>query len=327
MRAATYHTYGPPEVIHIEELEKPTPKDHQILVRIRASTVGTWDCEARSFTFPLWFWLPLRIAMGIRRPRWPVLGQELAGEVEAIGKDVTRFEPGDRVFAATGLGFGAHAEYICLSDRGAVTRMPGNMSYAEAAGIPIGGDNALHFLRLAAVAPGERVLVNGAAGNIGVMAVQIAKHYGAEVTAVDSAGKLETLREIGGDHVIDYSVENYARAGKTYDVIFDLVPKSSYSEAIQALNPGGRYIVANPLFRSLLRARWTNWTSDKKVLTQFAASKPEDLVELRRLAEAGMIRAAIDQSYPLEGAAEAHAYVDSGLRKGSVALTMNACSS
>jgi len=323
MRAAVYRQYGSPEVIHIDDIEKPKPKDDQLLVRVRASTVGTWDCEARGFSFPLWFWLPLRIAMGIFRPRWPVLGQELSGEIEAVGKDVTGFEPGDRVFGSVGLGFGAHAEYACLSSRRAVAHMPQNMSYEEAAGIPTGGDNALHFLRLAEVQPGERVLVNGAGGNIGVMAVQIAKHYGAEVTAVDSADKLGTLREIGADHVIDYASEDFTRAGKTWDVIFDLVFDSSYSGAIAALNPKGRYIIANPRFASLLRARWTNRTSDKKVITQFASSKPSDLVILKELAEAGGIRAVIDRRYPLAEAAEAHAYVDSGRRTGSVVLTLN----
>jgi len=246
----------------------------------------------------------------------------LAGEVEAVGKDVTSFKPGDDIFASVGIGFGAHAEYACLSSKSAIAHKPGNMSYAEAASIPTGGDNALHFLRLAEVQPGERVLVNGAAGNIGVMAIQIAKHYGAEVTAVDSAEKLDVLRDLGADHVIDYTKDDYTRAGKTYDVIFDMVPKSSYSGAIAALNPKGRYIVANPLFRSLVRARFTNWTSDKKVLTQFAAAKPKDLVILKELAEAGEIRAAIDRRYPLEKAAEAHAYVDGGRRKGTVVLTM-----
>lgn len=322
MRAAVYHEYGPPNVVRIEEVEKPTPKDHQVLVRVRASTVGTWDCEARSFSFPLWFWLPLRLAMGIRTPRWPVLGQEVAGEVEAVGRNVKRFAPGDRVFAAVGLGFGGHAEYICLSAKRAITHMPKNMSYAEAACIPTGGDNALHFLRLAAVQPGESVLINGAGGNIGVLAVQIAKHYGAEVTAVDSSEKLETLRKIGADHVIDYGETDFTRMGKTWDVIFDLVQTSSYSRAIAVLNSNGRYIVANPLFASLLRARLTNRTSDKKVITRFAGSKPNDLVVLKELAEAGVIHATIDRQYPLEKAAEAHAYVDTGCRRGAVVLTM-----
>jgi len=323
MKAAVYREYGSPDVVRIEQIAKPSPRNHQVLVRVRASTVGTWDCEARSFSFPLWFWLPLRLAMGIRRPRWRVLGQELAGEIEAVGKDVTRFAPGDRVFASVGLGFGAHAEYACVSSRRAIAHMPQNMSYAEAASIPTGGDNALHFLRLAAVQPGECVLVNGACGNIGVMAVQIAKHYGAEVTAVDSADKLDVLRGIGADIVVDYAATDFTRAGKTYDVIFDLVQQSSYAAAIAALNPGGRYILANPLFGPLLRARWTNRTSDKTVLTQFAASRPEDLVALKDLAEAGEIRAVIDRRFPLEKAAEAHAYVDSGRRRGAVVLTLD----
>ena len=201
--------------------------------------------------------------------------------------------------------------------------MPDGLSFAEAASIPTGGDNALHFLRLAQVVPGERVLVNGAAGNIGAMAVQIAKHQGAEVTAVDRAEKLDMLRGIGADHVIDHVTEDYTRAGKTYDVIFDLVFDSSYSGAIAVLNPKGRYIVANPSFTSLLRARLTNCTSDKKVITQFARSKPSDLLALGELAEAGAIRGAIDRRYALEEAAEAHAYVDSGLRQGAVVLTLS----
>jgi NADPH:quinone reductase-like Zn-dependent oxidoreductase len=191
-----------------------------------------------------------------------------------------------------------------------------------AATLPVGGDNALHFLRMAEVQPGERVLVNGAAGNIGVLAIQIGKHYGADVTAIDSAEKLDALRAIGADHTIDYETTDFTRSGTTYDVIFDLVHRSSYSGAIAALTPGGRYIVANPRFRSLLRALWTNRTTDKRVLTQFASSKPEDLIRLKELAEAGAIRAAIDREFPLERAAEAHAYVDSGRRSGAVVLTL-----
>ena len=322
MKAVVYREYGSPGVLELEDLPKPTPRDHQVLIKVHAATVGTWDCEARSFTFPMWFWLPLRIAMGLRRPRWPVLGQDLAGEVEAVGKDVKQFRPGDQVFASVGLGFGAHAEYKCMSSKGAIALKPANLSYEEAAGIPTGGDNALHFLRLAKVQPGESVLVNGAGGNIGVIAVQIAKHYGAEVTAVDSPDKLDTLRAIGADHVIDYTKEDFTRTGKAYDVIFDLVHESSYSRAIGSLNPNGRYILANPRFWPLIRARWTSRTSDKTVISKFAASKPKDLIILKELAEAGKIRAVIDRRFPLERAAEAHAYVDTGRRKGTVVLTV-----
>lgn len=322
MKAVVYREYGPPSVLALEEIPKPTPRDDQVLIKIHAATVGTWDCEFRAFAFPLWFWLPLRIAMGIRAPRWSVLGQELAGEIEAVGKDVERFEAGDQIFASTGLRLGAHAEYTCMSADGTIAIKPTNMSYEEAAGIPTGGDNALHFLRKANVQPGESVLVNGAAGNIGVVAVQLAKHYGAEVTAVDSSEKLEMLREIGADHVIDYTKEDFTGAGKKYDVIFDLVHKSSYSRGIRSLEPNGRYVLANPRFFQMVRAVWTSKTSDKKVLFEFAGSKPQDLVALKKLAEVGAIRAVIDQRFPLDRAAEAHAYVDSGRRKGTVVLTV-----
>ena len=212
----TYHGYGSPDVLRLEDIPKPTATDDQILIKVHATTVGTWDCECRSFTFPLWFWLPLRLVMGVRKPRWPVLGQELAGEIEAVGKNVKRFKKGDQVFASTGLGFGAHAEYACLPSSGAIAIKPANMGYDEAAGIPTGGDNALHFLRKVDIRNGQRVLVNGAGGNIGVVAVQLAKHFGAEVTAVDSADKLDMLSEIGADHVIDYTKEDFTDAGETY---------------------------------------------------------------------------------------------------------------
>jgi len=322
MKAIVYHEYGSPSVLKLEEIPKPTPKDDQVLIKIHAATVGTWDCEARSFSFPLWFWLPLRIAMGLRKPRWPVLGQELAGEIEAVGKDAKYFKKGDQVFASVGLGFGAHAEYKCMPSNGTIAIKPASMSYEEAAGIPVGGDNALHFLRKAAVQSGERVLVNGAGGNIGVMAVQLAKHFGAEVTAVDSAEKLDMLRAIGADHVIDYTKEAFTRTGKTYDVIFDLVHKSSYSRCVRSLTPNGRYVLANPRLSSMLRGLWTSKTSSKKVLFAFAGSRRQDLVALKELAEAGQIRAVIDRRFPLERAAEAHAYVDAGRRKGTVVLTV-----
>jgi NADPH:quinone reductase-like Zn-dependent oxidoreductase len=322
MKAITYHRYGSPEVLALEEMPTPTPKDDEVLVRIHAASVGTWDCEGRSFDFPLWFWLPLRIAMGIRTPRWPVLGQDLSGEIEAVGKDVTRFEVGDAIFASTGLGFGAHAEYKCLGTRGPIAIKPANMSFEEAATIPTGGDNALHFLRLADIQPGESVLINGAGANIGVIAVQIAKHYGAEVTAVDSTEKLDMLRAIGAAHVIDYTREDFTENGKTYDVIFDIVHGSSYSRCLRQLKPNGRYLLGNPKFGSMLRAIWTSKTTRKKAMFQFAASKQRDLVALKELIEAGEIRAVVDRRYPLARAADAHAYVDTGRRKGAVVLTM-----
>jgi NADPH:quinone reductase-like Zn-dependent oxidoreductase len=322
MKAVVYRRYGPADVLEIADLPKPVPGADDVLIRVHATTVGTWDCEMRAFDFPLWFWLPLRLAVGVRRPRRPVLGQELAGTVEAVGSSVTGFAEGDRVFAATGLGFGGHAEYALISSKTAIAHMPANMSFEEAAGIPVGGDNALHFLRRAEVQPGERVLVNGAGGNIGVVAVQLAKHFGADVTAVDSADKLEMLRGIGADHVIDYAVEDFTRSGKTYDVIFDLVFASSFAGCLRALAPDGRYLLANPRLFSILRGLWTSATSGRNVISAVAGSKPEDLVALAELAEKGAFRAVIDRRYPLERAAEAHAYVDTGRRRGTVVLTV-----
>jgi NADPH:quinone reductase-like Zn-dependent oxidoreductase len=322
MKAVVYRRYGSPDVLEIADLPTPVPGDDDVLIRVHATTVGTWDCEMRAFNFPFWFWLPLRLAVGVRRPRRPVLGQELAGTVEAVGASVTGFSAGDRVFAATGLRFGGHAEYACISSTAAIAHMPANMSFEEAAGIPVGGDNALHFLAKAEVRPGEHVLVNGAGGNIGVLAVQLAKHYGAEVTAVDSADKLEMLRDIGADHVIDYTAEDFTRSGRTYDVIFDLVFSTSYTGCLRSLAPRGRYLLANPGFSSILRGLWTSATSGKKVVSAFAGSKPEDLVALRELADAGAFRAVIDRRYPLEQAAEAHAFVDTGQRRGTIVLTV-----
>ena len=322
MKAVTYHAYGSPDVLELEDIPKPSPSADQVLIKVHAATVGTWDCESRSFTFPLWFWLPLRLAMGVRKPRWPVLGQELAGEIEAVGKDVKGFKNGDQVFASTGLGFGAHAEYKCLPSTGTIAIKPANMSYEEAAGIPTRGDNALHFLRKADIQGGESVLINGAGGNIGVVAVQIAKHFGAEVTAVDSTEKLDMLRSIGADYVIDYTKDDFTETGKTYDVILDVVPKSSFSRCVRSIRPNGRYLLANPNFFAMVRALWKSMTSSKKVMFAFARSRQEDLVALKELVEAGKIRAVIDKRFPLEQAAEAHAYVDTGRRKGTVVLTI-----
>jgi NADPH:quinone reductase-like Zn-dependent oxidoreductase len=327
MKAIVYRGYGSPDVLNLENIKKPVPKDNEVLIKIHAATVGTWDCEARSFTFPLWFWLPLRIAMGLRKPRWPVLGQDLSGEIESVGSDVERFKKGDRIYASTGLGFGAHAEYKCLRDNAAITIMPANMSYPEAAGIPTGGLNALHFLRKADIQHGQRVLVNGAAGNIGVIAVQLAKVFGAHVTAVDSAEKLDMLRSIGADEVVDYAEEDFTTTGETYDVIFDLVFKSSFSACIESLEDNGCYLLANPPFLSMVRALWTSRTTNKRVVFEFAGEKPTDLIILRDLIEAGKVSAVIDRCYPLDRAAEAHAYVDTGRRKGVVVLSVDSCES
>jgi len=319
MRAIVYERYGPPDVLQLLEVEKPVPGDDEVLVRVHAATVSMGDCEVRSFTFPVWLWVPLRIMMGVFKPRFRILGQEVSGEIEAVGKDVREFSEGDQVFA-TCFKFGAYAEYLCLPGDGPIALKPSNMSFAEAATIPTGVYNALHFLRRADVQSGDRVLINGAGGAIGVMAVQLAKYFGAHVTGVDSTGKLEMLRSIGADEVIDYKESDFTSLGETYDVIFDIHGKSPFRRCVRSLSENGRYILGNPLFLPILRGVWTSWTSSKKVIFAFAGVTAEVLDYVRQLIEAGEIKAVIDRVYPMEQVVEAHTYVETGQKKGNVVI-------
>ena len=250
------------------------------------------------------------------------MGAYLAGEIVAVGKDVERFKRGDQVFAAAGLRFGAYAEYMCLPEEGALAIKPSNMTYEEAATVPIGGLNALHFLRAGNVQRGEKVLIYGAAGSIDTFAVQIAKSWGAEVTCVDSAKKLDMLRSIAADHVIDYMQEDFTKRGERYDVIFDVVGRSPFSRSVRSLEQNGRYLLANPGLSHMVRGLWTSLTSSKKVIFEFASEKAEDLLYLKELIEAGEIRAVIDRRYPLEQTIEAHRYIESGDKEGNVIVIM-----
>jgi len=323
MKAVVFRKYGPPDVLRLEEVPKPAPKDDEVLIRIHAATVATADCEVRSFTFPLWLRLPLRLMFGVFRPKESVriLGQELAGEIEAVGEDVRRFRAGDRVFAALG-GFGAHAEYKCLRADGAIATMPANLSHDEAATFTAFALNALHFVRKAELRPGQRILINGAGGGIGTTAVQLARHFGAEVTAVDGAGKLELLRRLGARHVIDYAREDFTENGVAYDAILDVIGTSSFSKSMRALTENGRYLLANPRVLPMLRGLWANRTSSRTVVFEFARETSEDLVFLRELVEAGALEAVIDRRYPMERIVEAHRYVASGRKKGHVVLVV-----
>jgi 2-desacetyl-2-hydroxyethyl bacteriochlorophyllide A dehydrogenase len=325
MKAIIFTKYGPPDVLQLKEVAKPTPKDNEVQIRIYATTVTAGDCELRSFKIPLFIWLPLRLYMGLRKPRKQILGQELAGEIEAAGKDVKRFRKGDQVFAATGFSFGAYAEYICLPaklEEGVLAIKPAIMTCEEAAAVPVGGLEALHFLRKGNIQSGQKVLINGAGGSIGTFAVQLAKSFGAEVTGVDSTGKLDMLRSIGADQVIDYPQADFTKSGETYDVIFDVVGKSSFSRSVRSLKQNGRYLLANAGLSQRVRGRWTSMRSSKKVIFGAASEKTEDLIFLKELIEAGKIKSVIDRCYPLEQTAEAHRYVETGHKKGNVVITV-----
>ena len=323
MKAMIWTKYGSPDGLQLREVEKPTPKDNEVLIRVHAATVTAGDCEMRSLKFPLFLSLPMRMYVGLRRPtRIKIIGQELAGEIESVGKDVKRFRKGDQVFAATGLGFGAYAEYKCLPEDGVLAIKPANMTYEEAAAVPVEGLEALHFLRKGNIQRGQRVLINGAGGSIGTFAVQLAKHFGAEVTGVDSTGKLDMLRSIGTDHVIDYTQDDFTQSGETYDVILDVMGKSSFSRCIRSLKPNGRYLLLNAGLSQKVRGRWTSMTSSQKVIIGAASQKREDLIFLKELIKAEKIKSVIDRRYQLEQTAEAHRYVETGHKKGNVVITV-----
>jgi len=309
MKAAVCAKYGQPEVLKLMEVVKPVPGDNEILVKVYATTVSRGDSRMRSFTVPFWQWLPARLYLGIRRPKRSVLGMELAGEIESVGRDVTRFKKGDRVFSFVGFGFGAHAEYKCLPENGAraeeglVALMPVNMSFEAAAAATGGALTALRFMRNGRICPGQKVLIYGASGCLGTFAVQLAKHFEAEVTGVCSAANLELVKSLGADKVIDYTATDFAAGDVKYDFIFDAVAKVSRRRGKRALKKGGIFLSAHDSHGS-------------------AVIKTEDLVFLKSLIEAGKMRSVIDRTYPLERIVEAHRYVDQGHKKGSVVITV-----
>lgn len=323
MKAITYSRYGPPEVLRLEELDPPVPRDDELLIRVRAVEATKADCELRSFRFAVkWFWLPLRVAVGVTRPRRRVLGDYFSGVVAAAGRRVTRLAVGDEVFGSASFRRGAYAEYMTVPERAAVARKPRGMTFEEAAAVPLGGLNALHFLRLAALRPGERVLVNGAGGSIGAHGVQLAKARGCPVTAVDAPHKEAFLRRIGADRFVDYTREDFAALGETWDVLLDMVAGSSWRACLAVLRPGGRYLKANPRASDLLRAPLATRLTDKTVRVAFAPETQAALEELRALVDDGSIGPIVDAVYPLERAADAHRRVESERRAGAVVLSL-----
>jgi len=322
MKAIVATKYGSPEVLQLKEVEKPTPKDNQLLVKVHATTVNAGDCRMRSFTVPPLFWLPGRITLGFRKPRNPIFGMELAGEIEAVGKDVQRFKPGDQVFASTfEVNFGAHAEYKCLPEDGAVVTKPNTMTYEEAATLSIGAHTALFFLKAANIQAGHKVLINGASGSVGTFAVQLAKYFGAEVIGVCSTSNVALVKSLGANTVIDYTQEDFTKNGETYDSIFDAVGKTTFSQCKSSLKHKGYYLHTVMVLPEM-KGLWYSMTTDKNVIGGTAVPRTEALVFLKELIETGRLKPVIDRCYPLEQMVEAHRYVDQGHKKGSVVITL-----
>ncbi|MFC1923460.1 NAD(P)-dependent alcohol dehydrogenase [Chloroflexota bacterium] len=331
MKAIVYTEYGPPEVLQLKEVEKPTPKEDEVLIKNHATLVAYADLLVRNlsnvslaeFHMPEPFWLMNRMIFGFSKPKKTILGSEFAGEIEAVGKDVSLFKEGDQVFGYVGPSMGANAEYLCVPEGEVLTEKPENMTYEEAAAVPFGAIVALNLLRKGDIQPGQKILINGASGGIGQYAVQLAKHhFEAEVTGVCSTTRIEFVKSLGADHVIDYTKEDFTQSGETYDLIFDILGVGSFSRSKGSLSHNGRYLYASFKIKQVFQMLWTSISGDKKVICVMAPTKKDDLIFLKDLIEEEKIKAVIDKSFPLEQTAEAHRYVESGQKKGNVVITV-----
>jgi len=324
MKAVLYDSYGPPEVLYRGEAPKPVPGHREVLIRVVAVECTKSDCELRGFTFPVkWFWLPLRLALGVFRPRNKILGSYFAGVVEATGKGVTRFRVGDRLFGSSQLRFGAYGEYLALPETCPIVIKPHRISFAEAAAVPLGGLNALHFINRADIQPGQKVLINGAGASIGSHAIQIAKSKAAEVTAVDAAHKRQCLLDLGADHFIDYQSQDFLQLDQRWDVIFNVVAGRSYSACMARLNPGGRLLIANPRLSDFFKARFSKPGDNKRAVVALAPETVEALNALSALIEDGRIRPLLDSIFYHEQAAQAQHRVEKEQRLGCVVLALD----
>jgi NADPH:quinone reductase-like Zn-dependent oxidoreductase len=331
MKAIVFTEYGTPDVLKIKEVAKPTPKENEILVKVHSTPVNYGDITARNFAnltssefnMPGPLYLPARMSFGWNKPKINILGSELAGEVEAVGKDVTKFKLGDQVFAYLGMNMGANAEYVCIPEGGTVALKPVNLNYEEASTLPYGAIMATSLLGKANIQRGQKVLINGASGGIGSMAVQLAKHFGADVTGVCGTPRLEFVKSLGADKVIDYTKEDFTQNGETYDLIFDILGRSSFSKLKRSLKPNGIYLLASFKMKALLQMLWTSIiVSKQRVICAFANETAESLVFVKGLVEQGEIKTVIDRCFPMEQAAEAHRYVEAGHKKGNVVITV-----
>lgn len=330
MKAIVYTEYGPPEVLHLKDVEKPAPKDNEILVKVHATPVNFGDLIARNFrnirprdfTMPTPLYFPARMAFGYWKPSKNILGSEFAGVVESVGSGVSRFKPGESVFGYRGQNMGAYAEYVSVPEDSIVTHRPANITDAEAATIPYGSHTALSLLRKVNIQPGQKVLINGASGAIGSYALQFAKYFGAEVTGVCGSARIDMVKALGADKVIDYTREDFTRNGETYDVIFDVLGKCSFAQCKKSLTQNGVYLLVSFKMGQLLQMLRTSVTGGKKVICALSSERQEDLIFIKELVEAGKLKTVIDRCYPLAQTAEAHRYVENGHRTGHVVITV-----
>jgi NADPH:quinone reductase-like Zn-dependent oxidoreductase len=322
MKAVVYERYGPPDVLQFKDVEKPVPKRNEVLIKVHAATVTSGDWRVRSLNVPAGFGLMMRLVFGISKPRQPILGSELAGVIESVGEDVSMFKVGDAVFAFSDAAMGCYAQYKCMPQDGAIALKPANLGFDEAAALSFGGTTALSFLRRAKLRRGERVLVNGASGAVGTAAVQLARHFGADVTGVCSSANAALVRSLGAAHVIDYTREDFANNGEIYDVIVDTVGNAPFSRSKASLAQGGRLLMVLADLPDMLQIPWASMTSNKKLIAGPASGRAEDLRFLAELAQAGEFKPVIDRRYPFEQMVEAHRYVDTGRKRGNVVVTL-----
>lgn len=322
MKAAVYDHYGAPGVVRVADVEKPSPRNNEVLIRVRATTVSSGDYRVRSLDVPRGFRFMSRLALGVTKPRKPTLGSELAGDIEAAGKDVRTFKVGDPVIAFLDTAMGCHAEYRCVPADGKIAPKPANLTYEQAATLCFGGTTALHFLRKAKLAPGEKVLVNGASGAVGTACVQLAQYFGAEVTGVCSTANTELVRSLGAKHVIDYTAEDFTQSGEKYDVIIDTVGNAPFKRSKRALSEHGRLLAVHASLAEMLKAPIDSLINKQKVIGGMALARPDDLTLLAQLAEDGILRPVIDRTYHLDEIAEAHRHVESRRKRGNVVVTI-----
>lgn len=329
MKAIIWTKYGPPDGLQLKEIEKPVPGEDEILVKIHATTVTAGDCEMRRLELPLMLSLPMRVYAGLSKPkRITTLGQEFAGVVEQVGSNVQAYQPGDAVFGTTGFRFGAYAEYICLPENPGETQgmqapKPANLTFEEAAAVPTAGFEALHFVRAARIKPGKSVLIIGAGGSIGTLALQLARHYGAQVTAVDSTEKMDLLRALGADRVVDFTKEEYTCSSESYDLIIDVVGRKGVAQRLKLLKADGAYFLAYARLPDILISLWRAMRGSRKLKIESSSQSREDLLLLKSLVEEGALKPVIDRRFSLEQLPEAHRYAEAGQKKGNIVITLS----